>query len=378
MRILKAALTLALAVPLLALPASAATGPGHGPGPGPGPGPGHEHGPGHGHGPGGHDHKARDLRDLAHKTGIRIGSAVDVASLRAEPDYKKVLNREFTHVTAENAMKWESIEPERGVFTWEDADAVVENARRNGQKVRGHTLIWHNQLPAWLTNGVEDGSIGPDELRNILRDHIFTQVGRYKGKIRAWDVANEIVDDDGNLRESIWLQHLGPGYIADAFRWARQADPHAKLYLNDYNVEWNTAKIDRYLALIKELKAQRVPIDGFGFQGHLGIQYDYPADWANVMRRFADLGLEIAVTEMDVRMVLPVTPEKLATQAEYYSRALSDCLSVKACREFTVWGYTDRHSWVPDWFEGEGAACIMDENLRPKPAYNALLTVRRH
>ncbi|HLU72802.1 MAG TPA: endo-1,4-beta-xylanase, partial [Nonomuraea sp.] len=329
----------------------------------------------HGHGPG--HHKVKDLRDLARKNGISIGSAVNVASLRDEADYRKVLNREFNHVTAENAMKWESVEPERGVYTWEDADAVVENARRHGQQVRGHTLIWHNQLPAWLTDGVADGSIGPDELRQILRDHVTTQVRRYKGKIRAWDVANEVVDDEGNLRQSIWLEHLGPGYLADAFRWARKADPHAKLYLNDYNVEWDQAKIDRYLELIKELKAQRVPIDGMGFQGHLGIQYDYPADWANVMRRFADLGLEIAVTEMDVRMVMPVTPEKLATQAEYYSRALADCLSVKACKEFTVWSFTDRHSWVPDWFEGEGAACILDENLKPKPAYHALLATRR-
>ncbi|TMS00502.1 endo-1,4-beta-xylanase [Nonomuraea basaltis] len=324
-----------------------------------------------------HPWKPSDLRDLARQHGIRIGSAVDIAALRGEADYRKVLDREFSHVTAENAMKWESIEPDRGAYTWADADALVEHARRNDQRVRGHTLVWHNQLPAWLTSGVEDGTIDAAELRKILRDHITTEVRRYKGKIRAWDVVNEVVNDDGTMRQSIWLTHLGPGYIADAFRWAHRADPHAKLYINDYNLEWNAAKIETTLSIVKDLQAQGVPIHGAGFQGHLGIQYDYPGDWANVMRRFADLGLEIAVTELDVRMELPVTPEKLATQADYYRRALTDCLSVKVCREFTVWGFTDRHSWVPGWFPGQGAACLFDENLAPKPAYQALLGVTK-
>ena len=356
---------LALAL-LLALPMSAQAQTG----PQPGHPPGHQPGPQPGHG-------TRNLRDLAQKLGIRFGTAVDVAALRDEADYKAVVNREFTNLTAENAMKWESVEPQRGTYTWADADAIVDNARRHGQKVRGHNLVWHNQIPAWLTTGVADGTISDSELRTILRDHIMTEAGRYKGRIRAWDVVNEVIDEDGTLRQSIWLTHLGPGYIADAFRWAHQADPHAKLYINDYNIEWNTAKIDATIALIKDLQAKRVPIDGVGFQGHLGIQYDYPGDWANVMRRFAALHLEIAVTEMDVRMVLPVTPEKLATQAEYYRRALSDCLSVRACGEFTVWGFTDKHSWVSGTFAGEGAACLLDENLAPKPAYAALLATRR-
>ncbi|GAA3786792.1 endo-1,4-beta-xylanase [Sphaerisporangium flaviroseum] len=325
-----------------------------------------------------HAGKAPDnLRELSHKLGVWIGSAVDVTALAGEADYRTVLNREFTHITGENAMKWESIEAERGVYTWEAADAVVRNAQRNRQKVRGHTLVWHNQLPTWLTEGVADGSIDAKELRKILRDHIMTEAGRYRGKIRAWDVVNEVVDDDGNLRQTIWLTHLGPGYIADAFRWAHQADPHAKLYINDYNLEWDTDKINTTLNIVKDLKAKRVPIDGIGFQGHLGIQYDYPADFPNVMRQFTDLGLEAAITEADVRMVLPVTPEKLATQADYYKRMLSTCVADRRCVEFTVWGYTDRHSWVPGWFDGEGAACIMDENLNPKPAYNALLSVRK-
>lgn len=328
--------------------------------------------------PGQHGGKTPDnLRELSKKIKVYIGSAVDVATLADDAGYRRTLNREFTHVTGENAMKWSEVEPQRGQFTWEGADAVVRNAQRNDQKVRGHTLVWHNQLPEWLTAGVADGSIGAPELRRILRDHIFKEVGRYRGKIRAWDVVNEVVDDDGKMRDTIWLQKLGPGYIADAFRWAHEADPHAKLYINDYNLEWNTAKIDQTLAIVKDLKAKRVPIDGIGFQGHLGIQYDYPGDFPSVMKRFTDLGLEAAITEADVRMVLPVTPEKLATQADYYKRMLQTCVDNRRCVEFTVWGFTDAHSWVPGWFDGEGAATIMDENLVPKPAYQALLGVRR-
>ena len=190
MRPLILALALALAVPAIALPASAtATGPGHG----------SEHGP----------QRVQDLRDLARKLRINIGSAVDVAVLRAEPDYKARLNREFDHLTAENAMKWESVEPERGVYTWQDADEVVRNARRNGQQVRGHTLVWHNQLPAWLTTGVENGTIGATELRQILRDHITTQVRRYKGQVRAWDVVNEAFERG---------RHAPADHLADAPR----------------------------------------------------------------------------------------------------------------------------------------------------------------
>ncbi|MBG0824976.1 endo-1,4-beta-xylanase [Planomonospora sp. ID91781] len=323
------------------------------------------------------DRTPDDLRELSRTLRVHIGSAVDATALAGEADYRRVLNQEFNHVTAENAMKWETVEPQRGAYDWEAADAVVENARRNRQQVRGHTLVWHNQLPAWLIEGVDSGAIDARELRKILRSHIMTEVGRYRGKIRAWDVVNEVVDDTGKLRDSIWLKHLGPGYIADAFRWAHQADPRARLYINDYNLEWDAKKIETTLGIVKDLKAKRVPIHGIGFQGHLGIQYDYPGDFAGVMRRFTDLGMEAAITEADVRMVMPATAEKLATQADYYQRMLSTCVANKRCVEFTVWGFTDRHSWVPDWFEGEGAANIMDENLAHKPAYDALLAVRR-
>jgi endo-1,4-beta-xylanase len=314
-----------------------------------------------------------NLRELAKKTGVEIGSAVDVAALASEADYRRLLNREFTAVTAENAMKWESVEPQQGVFDWSGADAVVANARANHQVVRGHTLVWHSQLPAWLTGGTFTDA----ELRTILRDHIRTEVSRYRGKVRYWDVVNEAFNEDGTLRQTIWLDRLGPGYIADAFRWAHQADPHAKLFYNDFNLESIGPKSDAALALVKQLRADGVPIDGVGFQGHLAIQFGFPSDLADNMRRFIRLGLETALTEVDVRMPLPVTPEKQTLQADFYQDTFAACVQVRRCVGYTVWGYTDRHSWVPGFFVGQGSACLFDENLMPKSAYQALLEVRR-
>jgi endo-1,4-beta-xylanase len=312
------------------------------------------------------------LRELAKQQHIKIGSAVDVTALADEADYRRVLNREFNSITAENAMKWESVEPERGVFDWSGADAIVANARRNHQAIRGHTLAWHNQLPVWLTEN--EANLTAAELRGILRRHVMTEAGRYRGQIRAWDVLNEAVADGGGLRDTIFLRKLGPGYIADLFRWAHQADPRAKLYYNDYNLESDQAKFDTMFQVVTDLLKQGVPIHGVGFQGHLDIQFGFP-DFTGRMKSVTDLGLEVAVTEADVRMDLPTTDDKLATQASYYSQMMSACINNRRCTEFTVWGYTDRHSWVPGFFEGQGAACILDENLAPKPAYDALLAL---
>jgi endo-1,4-beta-xylanase len=316
-------------------------------------------------------HAPDNLRELAKKTHVRIGSAVDVDALANDADYRRLLNRQFNNITAENAMKWAEVEPERGQFDWSGADAIVANARRNHQQIRGHTLLWHNQLPEWLT--ANEANWTQAELRGILRDHIFKEAGRYRGKIRAWDVVNEVVADGGGLRDTIWLRKLGPGYIADAFRWAHQADPRAKLYINDYNLESDQAKVQTTYEIVTDLLKKRVPIDGVGFQGHLGIQFDYPTTFPANMKRFTDLGLEVAVTEADVRMVLPVTPEKQAAQATYFQNLLRTCLENRRCTEFTTWGYTDRYQWVPGFFEGEGSAALYDEDLVPKPAYFALL-----
>ncbi|MEU4879410.1 endo-1,4-beta-xylanase [Streptomyces althioticus] len=331
-----------------------------------------------------HAHGSHAPLRAAAPEGFVIGTAVAGGGHHLEQDYpdpftydkeyRKVLGREFSSVSPENQMKWDYIHPERDRYDFKQADAIVEFARKNHQVVRGHTLLWHSQNPAWL----EEGDFTKAELRGILREHITKVVGRYKGKIQQWDVANEIFDDQGNLRtqENIWIRELGPEIVADAFRWAHKADPKAKLFFNDFNVESVNAKSDAYYALVKDLLKQRVPVHGFSVQGHLSTRYGFPGDLADNLHRFDALGLETAVTELDVRMDVPEgslpTPAQEKQQAEYYQRMLEACLDVEGCNSFTIWGFTDKYSWVPVFFEGEGFATVMTEDFDRKPAYHAL------
>jgi endo-1,4-beta-xylanase len=335
-----------------------------------------------GHHDHGHHHSSptvpRDsLRALASRVGLRVGVAVNTDQLGANKKYTRIVNDQFSTVTPENVMKWESVEPTRGTYTWGAADELVASARQNGQLVRGHTLVWHNQLPAWLTKGVADGTISKAQLRSLLKKHIKDQVTHFKGRIWQWDVVNEAVDEDGSLRNSIWLQNLGPGYIADAFRWAHEADPQAQLFYNDYNIEFTGAKSNAVYALVKKLKSQGVPIHGVGFQTHLDTQYGFPDLRAN-LKRFADLRLNVAETEVDIRTFVkkgtntPVSGLAQAAQENYWSRSLQACLAVQRCISYTVWGVADSNSWIPGVFPGEGAALLYDDNLKPKGQYTVL------
>jgi endo-1,4-beta-xylanase len=308
------------------------------------------------------------LRQLAKHTGLRVGTAVDTAALASDETYRATVAAQFDSVTPENVMKWEVVEPQRGQYDFTQADRLVDFARANGQKVRGHTLLWHNQLPAWLTSGTWTRA----QLRDILRQHIFTEAGHFRGRIWAWDVVNEAFNDDGTLRDTLWLQVIGPDYIADAFRWAHQADPKAILFYNDYNVEGVNAKSDAVYELVRRLRGEGVPISGFGAQGHLGTQYGLPGEVLQNLRRFGDLGLATAITEADVRSVLPVDGTKLAAQSAGYSLLMESCLLERSCVSYTVWGFTDRYQWVPQTFPGQGSAALYDENYTPKPAYDAL------
>ena len=330
------------------------------------------------------DTDSMTLREMAPR-GFRIGTALAGGGHHVDqpyPDpfpndrrYRRVMAREFNSLSPENQMKWEFIHPEQDRYRFGPADRIVRFSNRHGQVVRGHTLLWHNQNPTWLT----EGDFTADELRQILRRHIRTVVGRYAGEIQQWDVANEIFDQDGNLRteENIWIRELGPGIIAKAFKWAHKADPHAKLFFNDYGVEDINAKSDAYYELVQELRAEGVPVDGFSVQGHLSTQYGFPGSLQANLQRFSDLGVETAITEVDVRMVLPEgaqpTSDQLEQQADYYRQMLEACLSVESCNSFTLWGFVDKYSWVPVFFTTEGAATVMWDDFERKPAYYALL-----
>ncbi|SNT27139.1 endo-1,4-beta-xylanase [Asanoa hainanensis] len=344
------------------------------------------------------DPTQQSLGQLGLRHDLYIGTAVDMAALAdpADPQYRATVSTEFSSVTAENVMKWETLEPTRGTYNFGPADELIAFAKRNNQKVRGHVLVWQNQLPAWLTTGVNNGTIGKDELRDILRNHITTVVKHFKGKIWQWDVVNEAVSDPWDSPPTLhykgfWAQHLGPGYIADAFRWARAADPKALLFYNDYNIEAFGSgdpandKTQFVYDLAKALLRDRVPIDGIGSQGHLGTQYgNYDTlQVAAALKKFAGLGLATAFTEVDVRSVMTpgvqagdsgeINP-RLQASAANYSVLLQACLADRHCLSYTVWGFTDKHSWVPGWFTNppEGLATIMDENYQPKRAYNLM------
>jgi endo-1,4-beta-xylanase len=183
-------------------------------------------------------------------------------------------------------------------------------------------------------------------------------------------VVNEAFNEDGTLRDTLWLRVLGPSYIADAFRWAHQADPKAILFYNDFNIEGVNAKSDAVFALLTQLRAQGVPVQAVGAQGHLDTQFPIPTGIVQNLRRFADAGMDSAITEADVRSVLPVDATESAAQSAGYSAMLQGCLLVRRCLSFTVWGFTDKYQWVPGVFAGEGSAALWDENFQPKPAYD--------
>ncbi|WP_017613699.1 endo-1,4-beta-xylanase [Nocardiopsis salina] len=324
------------------------------------------------------------LRDSAPQ-GFHIGSSVAGGGhLDAEdhPDpfthdkaYTALLGQEFDSLTPENRMKWSELRPSEDTYDFSLADRIVEFAARKDQEVRGHALLWHQQNPDWL----EEGDYSEQELRQILHEHVTTVVGRYKGRIHQWDVGNELIDDDSRLRteENIWLRELGPEVISDVFRWAHAADPEAELFLNDYSIEDVNDKSDAYLDLVRELLADGVPVHGLSVQAHLTPAAGYPESMEENLDRFGDLGLRTALSEVDVRVETSGegdggTEEQLSEQADFYARALQACLNADSCTSFTVWGYTDRYSWIPSTFPGKGAGAIMDDDLKPKPAYGAL------
>ena len=300
-------------------------------------------------------------------SGRYFGAAIDPGALDERP-YRELAAAQLTSVTPENAMKWGSVEPQRGQYDWREADALVAFAKAHGQKVRGHTLVWHSQLPLWLING----GFSPDELKDLMVAHIAAEAGRYRGAIYAWDVVNEPFADDGQWRRSIFYDAMGPGYVAIALRAARAADPDAKLYINDYNVETDGPKMQALYDLVATLKRDGVPIDGVGLQSHF-IGGEAPADFRAVLQKFAALGVDVAVTELDLRLRLPADAHALTAQAADYASIVSACRSTPRCVGVTTWGITDDRSWVPSFFSGYGAALPFDENYQPKPAVEAII-----
>src|SRR5688572_14340446 len=259
-------------------------------------------GVGGGGGLGGAGNEWSTLREAAAAAGKYVGAAIDLDALHSDATYASILAAEFDELTPENVMKWEPLAPTADTYDWASADEVVDVAEESGQSVKGHTLVWHLQYPTWLS-----ASMTAEELRLAMQSHIETTMGRYAGRVRAWDVVNEAVDvaSASGYTESLFYEILGPDYIADAFRWAREADPDALLFYNEVGIERMGAKSNFTYEMISALIADDVPIDGIGFQSHVSI-HRYPSLGnlrANI-QRFADLGLRVNLSEIDARTLL--------------------------------------------------------------------------
>jgi endo-1,4-beta-xylanase len=314
------------------------------------------------------------LRDLAAARGLYVGAAVALSPLRTEPEYARLLGQTYNQLTAEDAMKFAPIHPARDRYYWDSADELMAFAEAHGMRVHGHALVWHERLPAWVLAG----DLTRETARAALRDHIAQVVGRYKGRIAAWDVVNEAIAEDGSPRQTPWLKLIGPEYIELAFRWAHEADPAAKLFYNDYGGEDLNRKSDAIYKLVGDLKRSGVPIDGVGLQSHFSLagRPDTAALAANI-RRLNDLGLTVHISELDVRLPLPAGTAALKSQGRAYREILQVCLQAASCTEFTTWGFTDAHSWIPGFYGGYGAALPFDEQYAPKPAYGAMMEALR-
>lgn len=308
------------------------------------------------------------LRLLAASRGIHIGAATGL-QFQSDTMHRDILAREFSMITPENDLKMGRLQPQRGQFTFQAADAIVQFARAHDIAVRGHTLVWHTMMPPWLEDAIRttDGAIA------ILREHIRAVLAHYEGVIIPWDVVNEAFDDKGGWRDTPFLRAFGPDYLSLAFKWAHEASPQVRLYYNDYEIETINPKSDAVYRTVAALLKQGIPIHGIGLQGHMLASA--PPDYASVaenIRRFNRLGLDVQFTEVDVRIAEPATSAALAQQAAIYAGLLRTCLQAQQCSAFITWGVTDLYSWVPRFFEGYGSALLFDAAGCPKPAYHAV------
>lgn len=313
-----------------------------------------------------------------------IGVAVGLRNLRG--DESVLIKKQFNSLTAENAMKMAPLQPKEGEFYWKAADSIVKFAVKNGIKIRGHNLCWHQQTPDWMFKD-GDKQVSKETLLKRLKTHINTVVGRYRGKIYAWDVVNEAIDDNpaNFLRNSKWFEICGEDFITKAFEYAHEADPGAKLYYNDYNSEL-PEKRERIYKLLKSLKDKGVPIDGVGLQAHWSLKSPTEADLRTAIQRYSSLGLKIQFTELDIsiypwekdrRAKRPgesdqFTADLEARQAAKYAMVFNVFRAYKdVITNVTFWNVSDRHSWLDEYpvMGRKNYPLLFDANLQPKKAY---------
>lgn len=340
------------------------------------------------------------LKD-AFKSDFRIGAALNNAhTYEKDGRGAALVKKQFNTITPENALKWERVHPKPGVYLFDAADHFVAFGQKNNMFLVGHTLVWHDQTPAWVFQDDKGNPVDRDTLLKRMHDHIQTVVGRYKGRVNGWDVVNEAVDEDGNLRQSPWLKIIGEDYIARAFQFAQEADPNAELYYIDFSIE-NEPKRNGALKLIRKLKEQGVKLTGVCLQGHYLLDWPTPQQLDETIAAFADTGVKVHIAELDID-VLPKAIEgtsaevtlRAASRPELnpYKNQLPDSMQQKLAERYaelfrvfhkhrdtiervTFWGVTDKDSWKNDWpVKGRtNYPLLFDRKGQPKPAFDAVL-----
>jgi endo-1,4-beta-xylanase len=331
----------------------------------------------------------KGLKDY-YKSYFPVGVAVSPRALKT--DEALLIRREFNSVTPENAMKMGPIHPREHEYFWADADSIVAFAQRSKMKIRGHTLCWHNQTPRWMFTDEKGDTVSRAVLLQRLKEHITTVVSRYKGKIYAWDVVNEVISDRGDevYRKSAWYKICGPEFIALAFQYAHEADPGALLFYNDYN-EIDPVKREKIFKMVMELKQAGVPIHGVGLQAHWAINEPTREQLDKTLARFAESGLALQITELDIS-VYPkehnarekrtedadqtFTAAKEQQQLEVYATCFELFRKYKQhITGITFWNISDRRSWLDNFpvRNRKDYPLLFDKDLKPKKVYQAVV-----